>query len=212
MKKFILLILTAFILLTFSSCGLDYRHSLDENKHNKIEVFKESDELSYIIYKDDKYVFAGTTNLFNVNTYLTEDGSYTYTYKEDILLSWNGYRYVGYIDDYYSNTADSPLFIYSNRLHEVYFREDYDYHTDTFLIENFSDKILWDNIFGSLLAEINFESQISVKIHSAQYPRIIASIEIACIDGCWYARLPDNSTVYALSSEFVDILSKNEII
>lgn len=47
-KKNIVLILIITSILSLSSCGLDYRYSLDENKHNEIEVVMEDEDV-YVI-------------------------------------------------------------------------------------------------------------------------------------------------------------------
>lgn len=203
-----LVISTAFL---FSSCGLDYRYSLDEELHNKIEVIFEDQQPVKIIYLNNNYVFAGKCNLFSVDTYATADGFYL-TYEDDKILSWNGYRYIWYIEEYYSNTADNPLFIYEKRLGYVYFHEDYDYRMDTFFVEGFSKEIVWNKMFDSIQTEINFESQVKVTIKSKQHPRIKANFDIAFIEDQWYVQLPDSLEIWTLSDEFVAIISKNEIV
>lgn len=209
-KKVLILTWILSLLLTLSSCGLDYRHSLDENKHNKIEVIIE-DDASYIVYQDNNYVLVGSSNLFSVSTYKTEDGYYL-TYDDDILLSWNGNRYIWYIDEYYSYTADEPLFIYNSRLGWIYFREDYDYTSDTFVIDGSESEIIWNNIFISNQTDVDFIPQCKVSIYSKQCPRIKTSLEMAFVGDQWYIRFPDSQKVWIPSDEFITILSNSGII
>lgn len=211
MKKVVLLTLITCMLLTLSSCGLDYRHSLDKNKQNKIEVIIEDDDTSYIVYQESKYVFVGSTNLFSVDTYKTEDGYYL-SYEDDILLSWNGYRYVWYIDEYYSYSATTPLFIYNSRLGWVYFHENYDYFSDTFIIDGTDSEIVWDEIFVSTHTNVDFVSQYKINLYSKQCPRIKTSLEIAFIEDQWYLYLPDSQEIWIPSDRFITILSDNGII
>lgn len=208
-KKSLILTCILFLLLTLSSCGLDYRYSLDENKHNKIEVIIE-DDASYIVYQDNNYVLVGSSSLFSVSTYKTEDGYYL-TY-DDILLSWNGNRYIWYIDEYYSYTADEPLFIYNSRLEWVYFREDYDYTSDTFVIDGSESEIIWNNIFISNPTDVDFIPQCIVSIYSKQCPRIRTSLEMAFVGNQWYLRFSDTQKVCIPSDEFLQILSNDGII
>ena len=210
-KKMLILLLAFSTFLSLTACGLDYRYSLDEDKHNKIEVILKNDEPSCIIYQDSDYGFVGSTSLFSVNTYKTEDGYYL-SYEDDVLLSWNGYRYVWYIDEYYSYTADSPLFIYNNRLEWVYFHEDYDYFTDIFIIENCDSEIIWNEIFDSKKTNVDFAPQSKIIIYSKQCPRIKTTLEIAFIENQWYLYLPGSQEIWTPSDKFINILSDNRLI
>ena len=210
-KKNIVLILIISSILSLSSCGLDYRHSLDENKHNKIEVVMEDEDVTSLIYQDTGYYFVGSTNFFSVMTYETEDGYY-FSFEDDTLLSWNGNRYIWYIDEYYSYTVDNPLFIYNSRLKWVYFREDYDYKLDTFVVEGADSEIVWTNIFDSVAKDVDFTSQKNVGMYSKQCPRIKTSLELSFVDGQWFVRCSDSKTIWIPSDEFLNTLSNNGII
>ncbi len=210
-KKSIVLIWIFSLILSLSSCGLDYRYSLDENKHNKIEVVMEDEDVTSLIYQDTGYYFVGSTNFFSVMTYETEDGYYL-SFEDDTLLSWNGNRYIWYIDEYYSYTTDDPLFIYNGRLEWVYFREDYDYKSDIFVIEGADSEIVWNSIFDSADEDIDFTPQKNVSIYSKQCPRIKTSLELSLVDGQWFMRCSDSKETWIPSDEFLKILSDNGII
>lgn len=210
-KKNIVLILIITSILSLSSCGLDYRYSLDENKHNEIEVVMEDEDVTSLIYQDTGYSFVGSTNFFNVMTYETEDGYYL-SFEDDTLLSWNGNRYIWYIDEYYSYTADNPLFIYNSRLKWVYFREDYDYKLDTFVVEGANSEIVWTNIFDSEAKNIDFTPQKSVVMYSKQCPRIKTSLELSFVNEQWLVRCSDSKAIWIPSDEFLKTLSNNGII
>lgn len=210
-KKSIVLILIITLILSLSSCGLDYRYSLDENKHNKIEIVVEDEKVTSLIYQDTGYYFVGSTNFFSVMTYETEDGYYL-SFEDDTLLSWNGNRYIWYIDEYYSYAVDKPLFIYNTRLNWVYFRDDYDYKLDTFVIEGADSEIVWTNIFDSTSKDIDFTPQKNVSIYSKECPRIKTSLELSLVNGQWFMRCSDSKEIWIPSDEFLKILSDNEII
>lgn len=210
-KKSVILMLVLAALLSLTSCGLDYRYSLDENRHNQIDVVLEEDQPSHLIYQDSNYVFAGTTSLFSVDTYKTDDGYYL-SYEDDVMLSWNGYRYIWYIDEYYSYASNNPLFIYNSRLHQVYFREDYDYATDVFMIENCDTEIVWNHIFHSKTSNIDFAPQMEVCVYSKQCSRIKTTLEMAFIEDQWYLCVPNSQEIWSASDEFIKILSENGLI
>lgn len=202
--------MTVVDLLTFTSCGLHYRYSLDESLHNEIEYVFEENDSSYIIFQDNKYVLVGTTSFFHVHTYKV-DSSYYLSY-DDTLLSWNGNRYIGYIDEYYSDTAIAPIFIYNKRLGNVYFREDYNYLTDTFVIESTGEEIVFENMFTSKLDYFEFDNSIRVDISSTQFPRIEARVDLVNFDERWYLSFPDSDDMWVASEEFIKVLSEKKII
>ena len=103
-KKIISAIVMIVFILNFSSCGLGERFALDEDLHNIIEyVYKEERAIDGIRYKDDTY-YVDELGIFKVTNSL-------YPSAEDVLISWNGPR-LFYIDCFWSNSTDSPLFIY----------------------------------------------------------------------------------------------------
>lgn len=210
-KKTIVLMWIFSLILTLSSCGLDYRYSLDESKHNKIDVVMEDGDTTSLNYKDTRYYFAGSTNFFSVMTYETEDGYYL-SFEDDTLLSWNGNRYIWYIDEYYSYTDNNPLFIYNSRLNWVYFRENYDYKSDIFVVEGTDLEIVWNDMFDSAVEDVGFITQNNVSIYSKQCPRIKTSLELSLIDGQWFIRCSDSKEIWIPSNEFLEILSDNGIL
>lgn len=209
-KKGLILILITIILLTLTSCGLDYRYSLDEDLHDQIECVWGEDNPSYIIYQNVKYIFVGTTNLFHVDTYKVDVNHYK-SY-DDILLSWNGYRYIWYIDEYYSYTQENPLFIYNKRIGDVYFREDYNYFSDTFVIGNTTDEIVWENIFDSKQDKVDFVNSFEIELYSKQSSRVRTYLKLACVENQWYISMADSKEVWTPSDEFIKILLENALI
>ena len=209
-KRVFSLLLLGVVLLTFTSCGLDYRYALDESLHDQIECGLDEQDLSYLIYQGEKYIYAGNSNLFPVITYKVEENFYL-SY-DDILLSWNGYRYVWYIDEYYSYTTDSPLFIYNERLRWVYFREDYNYWTDTFLIGDTEEEIVFENIFDCEQDSFDFVNPVRVVLSSKQCPRIKISVEITSVNDQRYISLSGTNEVWIPSDQFIEILIQNRLI
>ncbi len=215
-KKSLILTWILSLLLTFSSCGLDYRYSLDEDLHNQIEIIFEEDENdpSHIIYKDKKYIYYTnyTTNQFYVDIRSNED---------DVMVSWNGNRYFGYVNTYYSYTTVNPLFIYYKSW--IFLLESYDYSKDTFVLENtaleyagqkifFSKQSARKKEFYSQSPEFNFSNPILLSLHPKKCSRISACLELVCIENQWYVSLQDSKDVWIPSDEFIDFLSENELI
>lgn len=205
-KKGLILLLLTTVLIMLTSCGLNYRYSLDENLHNQIECVWEEGELSYIVYQGEKYQFVGTTNFFSVDL---DNSNKSY---DDVMLSWNGYRYIWYIDEYYSYTAEAPLFIYNERLSWVYFREDYDYLTDLFVVENTNEEITYQGILGSKQNSFDFVEPIKILLKSKQCPRIKTYVKLVHVNNEWYISFPESEEVWIASDEFMKILCENGLI
>ncbi len=190
------------LLLTLSSCGLDYRYSLDEDLHNQIEIIFEEDENdpSHIIYKDKKYIFY-TADQFYVDIRSNEN---------DVMVSWNGDRYFGYVDEYYSYTTVNPLFIYYKSW--IFFLEGYDYSKDTFVFGNTALEYAGEKIFYSNSPDFDFSNPILLPLHPKQCSRIRACLELVCIENQWYVSLQDSKEVWIPSDEFIEFLSENGLI
>ena len=204
-KKRLLLLVILSLLFTMASCGWDYAYQLDESKHNVIEEGGEDIESSYLIYQGEKYVYIKESDCLSVSTE-------NYQGYDDILLSWNGHRYIGYIDEYYSYDTEKPVYIYCERVHRTYFREDYDFREDTFVIKDTDEEIVWKDLYGPKKDNLRFEPQVKVWIYSKQYPRIKTRVDLAMIDGIWYMSLTPLVGSWVVSDEFVSILSEKGII
>lgn len=201
-KKGLILLLITSTLLIFTSCaGLEYRNSLDESLHNKIDLVyaEEDDDPAYIIYENKRYMFLKTSSFFKVDTY-----------KADVLLAWNGYRYFGYITEFNSYTSENPLFIYYKSW--VFLSEDYNYLTDVFTIDNTKAEIVLKDIFDCKQIDFTFANPIEIVLSSKKCPRIKVYVELACIKNQWYISLKNSQDVWTPSAAFIKILSENRVI
>ena len=201
-RKGCIIILIIIVLLTFTSCGLEYRNSLPEDLHNQVKLFYEDDQLC-LLYQEERYICVGNTHLFDVD--------YPHD-TNDVLLSWNGQRYTGYIDEYYSNTMDNPVFIYNSRVHDVFFHEDYTYLKDVFIIEHTDIEIIYEDIFKIEKSEIKLTNGDEVVLESKQFPRIKIKLNLVSFQGVVYVLLPGSDTVWQCSDAFVDAIKKNNLI
>ena len=200
-KKSCIIILIALVLLMSASCGLDYRKSLSEDLHNQVQLKlgETNNKPEYVSYLGNKYQFVEEPSFIEIDKY-----------KEDVLVSWNGYRYVGYVDLYYSNTLNNPLFIYYKTW--LFLQEEYDYLTDTFVIDGTTEEIMCKDIFGSEQINISFENPIEINLYSKQCNRIKAKLALKCVANQWYVSYTGAKKVWIVSDEFKEILLENSII
>ena len=208
-------ILTILILtLSLSACSKEETNSflneitlgvwdrllLDETMHNVVE-YVDNDTIKY---QGNMYYLAPMIFISDSYTTVQEERGYEY-------IGWSGPRFF-YIDTYYGDSKDSPNILYETRLRYTYFREDYDYKTDTFKIENTEDSIC----FGEDLIETSYKSsgfavQTYISLSSSTHTSLDINLGIICDNGNWYARSMD-FVYFQLSENFVEILMKNKII
>lgn len=200
-KKGCIIILIILVLVTFTSCGLEYRYSLDESINNQVQlIFEETNSKpEYVVYQGNKYKFVEKPSFIKVDVE-----------NEDVLVSWNGNRYVGYVDLYYSDTLDNPLFIYYKTW--LFLREDYNFIKDTFLIDGINAKIVLEDVFKSKSKSFDFVNPVEVVLYSEQCPRVKIYLNLVCIEKQWYLSFQYSQDVWTASDEFIEMLSENGII
>lgn len=168
--------------------------------------FMEENGVWYLLYHNERYYEAP---LFMV----TEHSPYYTAEENDIELGWH-YSFP-FSSSAYSDTSKNPLFIYTvGNGASLYFRQDYDYQTDTFAIENTTAEIVWENIFDSK-QNIPYGASkaiTSVTLRSKQNARIRSIIEILLVDNQWYVSVFSSFEVWTPSAEFLEILTENVII
>ena len=204
-KRVLSLFVLISILFSLSSCASDIeeigeRNALPKDLHNVIN-FESVDDEYFIWYNNELYTHdkLGMYHLDGWISYPRPEG------EGDILLSWNGFRY-GYIDFYYSYTTESPLFIYEWRLENLYFREDYDYLNDVFIIDGTEREILFSEMFSDYnqYERITKYSANEVNLTSKTNPRIKINFEILKEeDGYYISPYPYK---WKASDTFVEIL------
>ena len=214
-NKVTAIILTIFILtLSLSACSKEETNSflneitlggwdrllLDEKTHNVVE-YVDNDTIKY---QGNMYYLAPKFFIQDDYTTIQEERGYEY-------IGWTGPRCF-YINTYYGDSKDSPNILYETRLRYTYFREDYDYKTDTFKIENTEDAIC----FGEDLIETSYKPsdvgvQTYISLSSSTHTSLDINLGIICDNENWYARSMD-FVYFQLSENFVEILMKNKII
>lgn len=228
MKKVIFLLIVFVLIIFMTSCGIlpgfEHAYYLDEELHNVIKrvPMEENDhpnKASCIIYQGEKY-YRDTECYFQISANNDPDPSIYKVDKNDILLSWNQHRYFGYIDEFYSDTTESPVFIYSvSNVSNRYFHEDYDPMSDIFVVEETGEEIVYKDIckfeLGYIVTDFNI-SKNNIFLRSKQYPRIYARVDLfQTVGGKWYMQLACRHTefrLYEASDEFLTILKQNGLL
>lgn len=194
LKRILAAGLAIMLIMTFSSCrllksfdneiddlGMNDRVELDEDLHNTIEyIDSDISENNDIRYQDSLY-YSDQLGIFTVTDYFEQPN------ENDVLLGWTGLRY-GRAFFYYSDTVDSPVFIYESTTPTVYFNKEYDYMSDTFAIAGTDIEIVFSDMvidFSEYVATTSY-SGIETNLYSQKCSRIHLLVELSQENGNWY--------------------------
>jgi len=221
MKSFNKIIATVLIvlilILSLSSCSKEATNSflnevtlgvwdrilLDEKTHNVVEYVDENT----VKYQGNTYYLAPMIFIRDGETTVLEDRGYEY-------IGWSGPRFF-YIAIFYGDSKDSPSILYNASVSYTYFRQDYDYKTDTFKIEGTEDYICFSENLIALSDNPStygaYTSKEYVFLSSSTHPSLDIRLGIFEDEGIWYAYSMD-FVYFELSENFVEILIKNQTI
>lgn len=212
-KRIISLFLSLIAVILFVSCGTP-QGSTDKKLYQKFDVDYsgsrnakyystqlEKTAISY--YWDEKSFFNVTQNNDKID-------------EGDVQIGWNGLSSgFGYVNYYYSDTDKNPLFVYNPRLREVFLRSDYDYKSDTFMLEGtyskiiFSDAVTENELDRSTATRYNHGTWINLQ--SETHSRLRIHVNILSIADKWYIQTQSGYT-FEITDDFLNLLVKNQII
>ncbi len=229
MKKFLSVFLCLSLLFTvfmLNSCGLMERFDQEVFSEEKKDLVKsvvdntgEFTEIT-LTYQEKQYLKHPLITVDHIDYSDSVD-----VCESDIAIGWEGSRF-GYAEVYYSNTTESPLFIYSWG-GGVYIREDYDAMSDTFTIEGtdlnmkISDFMAEDEIPAQ--NPVAHDDTKYVVLQSVTNNRLKFCVRLYENQGEWYSFSNDRNPVdgfYAtkgrydtlLQEDIVNLLNENGII
>ena len=216
MKKIALCVMVCLVISMLVSCGVEEKFSekYDDSKKDIIKTeTKEIDGIQYVtklFYNDVEYILDDKQIFFVTTPDLSSVPD-----EDDTAISWSGSRF-GYSTVYYSETNENPLFIYTPvSFHDVYFRSDYNYMTDTFGISGTNVDIVLSSIidFDNNIETFtdSYETSAKVRLISKTNSRIKCDLEIFEYNNSWYS-VVGNSYYSELSLETVKELKDNNII
>jgi len=189
--------------------GYDYWKELHEEHGDlkgKVQLVSRSEDEYYIEYNGQSYEI-DKLDLFDVRG-ISQDLT-----ANDVLIGWDALPIpVWYIDEYYSDTADNPIFIYISRYNQHYIRSDYQYESDVFILEGtehgivFSDMLVKTDAIDYDYIFTRYVGEIEVLLYSEKYPRLRIPLRVFCVDNVWYAGGITSDITFEATSEFIDLL------
>ncbi len=171
----------------------------------------------------DSHMFDGDTFVYqNMRYFPVENGRYFQVqHSGDVMISWSKSWLTE--DNYYADTFDSPLFVYDMRAN-LYFREDYEYLSDTYVIQDTEIEVIYSEIFDSedTLTDWNISSEnasfyCEIPMQSKTNSNISISAELLKVDNNWYLSFYQNPSsdkrkVWVPSQAFLDLLKRNNLL
>ena len=208
MKKIIIIVASIVLiacLIILYPCIWGDRSDLTREMKNKVE-FVDDGDTHHIQYNGVNYYLDETKLLDTPRDADISDSEY-------IFLGWNGLR-LGYVNRYYSETDESPAYIFNIRLNEVYIREDYDYTSDAFILEGTDERVMLSDIIDGIYdfdPLHSYENMIEIALYSQSYPKLRGDLTVYTKDGVWYA-CGAGSTKVVLSENFVELLKETVLL
>lgn len=200
MKKTIFAILICFLLLCIIFiCSF----STYENV-----TFIERNGEQRLLYQDNEYYVFYALPTSTVTEYLSTAN------ENDIKLGW--YYSFPFSTEFYSNTADNPVYIYSVGFDNcVYLKQGFDYKEEIFTINDtsltiaYSDIATKDRFTYDPLTKYDYSKQLVM--YSQSYPDFKISLQVFSENNNWYVAFRTNEA-YSASQAFITLLEKYEII
>lgn len=211
LKRSAILLLLSAILMMASSCSSSSAYGVWQNmcdqypdQKGKVQIISNGEGDYHVEYEGVDY-HIDKLKLFSVRESTREIP------EGDVFVGWDSLPFgMGYLDKYYSYTSDDPVFIYISRYDELYVRDDYDYETDTFVMDG-SEFVFLDMF--SLSSEFSYDpfcpypNETDIIFCSKQYPRLQIPLRLFCVDGKWYAGGVINKAIFEVSEEFLSLLA-----
>ena len=193
MKKNIVIML-CIIVFSMTSCT-DYEDV----------TFIESGNSQHILYQNNQYY---VTDIFTATKY------YSVANENDVKLGW--YYSFPFTTYFYSDRIDNPIYIYTiGSDTNVYLRQDYDYKSDSFIIDNTFDTIVFSEaIIGACFeynSSIRVDELIEISLYSKEHPNLKISLHLFRNDENWCLVFPTNEA-YIISPSLESILINNGIV
>ena len=213
LKRISVFLLMLALSLTVSSCGQSSAYGVWKNmvdtypdQQGAVDVIADDDGNGYHVEYNGQRYNLDALDLFDV-------GETSFDVPEgDVLVGWDTLPFgLWYLDKYYSDTAEDPVFIYMPRLREVYLRSDYDYTTDTFVLNGTEHAFVFSDVL-TLTGAISYDSvshykgEIPVTLYSKAHPRLRISLRLFCVDGVWYAGGNSHSALFLVSDVLLDMV------
>lgn len=187
--KFLISATLIISLLSLTSC----------NKYNKVSQYNDTEN---IIYNDLKYVITEHDTWYCDDENLSEIG-------------WVWYIFPLGKSKFYSDTIDTPDFIYCSRGCNVWLREGYNYEQEMFKISDTDIQVVYSDIFSDESVEyFDFfkEETASFTWYPVTHPELKNTPYIFKKNGLYYIRFANEGKAYLIKEAFLKILYANNIL
>ena len=205
------------LLLTISFVHMSCSDAPWEKWENLYEQYPDQyDTVTLKSLDEDSYYYEYNGQRYNRDTLLLFEVWYEAAQElpeSDVLIGWYLERYmISYLNLYYSYTSEDPVCIYLSRIPEMFLREDYNYQSDTFVIEGtehqfvFSDMLTLSDAFEYRVIS-SYPNEKRFALYSKLYPRLRITLSLFQIDGVWYAGGRCDEALFEVSEELLEFIN-----
>ena len=216
LKRIAILLLISTFLIMASSCSSTSAYGVWKNmcdqypdQKGKVQIVSDNDQGDYHAEYEGFDYNIDKLKLFRVRESTREIP------EDDVLVGWDALPFgIGYLDKYYSYTRDNPVFIYISRYNGLYLRSDYNYETDTFVIEGFDKEFVFEDMLY-LSNDFSYDTfgfylnQTDITLYSKQYPRLRIPLRLFCVGNTWYVGGGSAAALFEVSDELLNMLNMN---
>lgn len=212
-KRIISFLLLITIFITLSSCSPKYWKDRVKNEAELLDkvtsIYDEKTGEYNKLYEGQVY------KLDKIQLFMNDNDWRNFP-EEDVVISWYMLPFgIGYLDEYYSYTTDNPVFFYNPRLYEIYVRNDYNYETDTFVIEGTDIEFKFSDMFTYKKAHwygdypVGYSIEQEIVLYSKQYPRVQIHLGVFYhpTTNAWYAGGNNDEILFTVSDELLTLLN-----
>lgn len=194
----VLYILVA-VALYFIPVYVHFLSRFNWNLYNKVTRYGDTRNL---IYDSKKYV-------------ITDLGTFSPDYEELSEIGWSWFipplgKFI-----YFSDSIESPTFIYCPRGNNVWVREDYNYDQEVFTIDGTNIEYIYSDVFDRNSIEhfdVLAKDVFSFTWHPKNNEKLYGYAYIYEKDGLYYLKISNNGNGYLINDDFLELLRANNVL
>ena len=194
----VLYILVA-VALYFIPVYVHFLSRFNWNLYNKVTRYGDTRNL---IYDSKKYV-------------ITDLETFSPDYEELSEIGW--FWFIPPLAQcvYYSDSIDSPTFIYCTRGNNVWVREDYNYDQEVFTIDGTNIEYIYSDVFDRNSVEhfdVLAKDVSSFTWHPKNNEKLYGYAYIYEKNGLYYLKISNNDNGYLINDDFLELLRANNVL
>ena len=173
--------------------------SFNWDMYKKVMQYKDTEN---IVYNEINYI-------------ITEHGVWYSNPKELLEIGWIWYIPPLGVSKFYSDSSNTPDFIYCGRSRDIWLNENYEYDQEIFVIDNTNIRFVYSDVFDKESTEYfdSAEKEItSFTWHPESHKNLKNSPRIFYKNGLYYIRFACEGESFLIREDFIRALQLNNIL